>query len=396
LTDAGWQIPINPSVAGIQPNLPAIQTHSLLNTAKLPISNLEGNILNLQHPIQVDPDPAEVGQGPVWAAGAPIRMDGSARSRFWQVRHMLWRGALSQVKVKGQTLSVVEDSARLVTCGQTTSLRLDIEPDTNPAVYRLRLNGELITDDSLKGKGSKLSGSYLVEDDMDQTDLMLILSDPAAPLTGFPLTYLRRLLAAQVQTLRRSAALAQSLAGRLAVSDEAGSEHPAAGPPTRHTLTTLEEARRGLSDADAALRKAMASIGGLETGFSTILDQENDEAIPQAATPTAIHPEIFEGQARENLLEIGTACAEIFPRLEAAAAAVQKLVEGAAGFTVAQYRQNYDTAVEAARSAREPLLEIIANLRVEIASENLPLVLWRIHDQVQDIAESLRWGVLRG
>jgi len=396
LTDAGWQIPINPSVAGIHPNLPVIQAHSLLSTAKLPISNLEGNILDLQHPIQVDPDPAEIGQGSVWAAGAPIRTDGSARSRFWQVRHTLWRDTLSQVKIKGQTLSVAEDSARLVTCGQTTSLRFDIEPDTNPVGYRLRLNGELIVDDSLKAKGSKLSGSYLAEDDVDQTDLLLILNDPAAPLAGFSLTYLRRLLAAQVQTLRRSAALAESLAGRLAVSDEAGSEPPAAGPPARHALTTLEEARRGLSDADAALRKAMASIGGLEIGLSTILGQESDEAVSQAATPATVRPEIFEGQTRESLLEIGAACAEIFPRLEAAAAAVQKLVEGAPGFTVEQYRQNYDTAVEAARSARQPLLDIIVNLRVEIASENLPLVLWRIHDQVQDIAESLRWGVLRG
>lgn len=396
LTDAGWQIPIYPSVAGIQPDLPAIQPHSLLSTANVSVSKLDGKILDLQHPVQVDPDPVDVGQGPVWAAGAPIRMDGSARSRFWQVRHALWRDSLNQVKIKGQTLSVTEDSARLVTCDQTTSLRLDIEPDTNPLVYRLRLNGELIIDDSLKGKGSKLSGSYLAEDDVDQTDLMLILNDPAAFLTGFPLTYLRRLLAAQAQTLRQGAALAESLARRLTVSDEGGPEPPAAGPPARHTLTTLEEARRGLGEADAALRKAMASIGGLETGLSTILGQESDETTPQTATPVTVRPEIFEGQARENLLEIGTVCADISPSLKSAAAAIQKIAEGAAGFTVEQYRQNYDTAVEAAGSARQPLLAIITNLRVEIASENLPLVLWRIHDQVQDIAESLRWGVLRG
>jgi hypothetical protein len=361
----------------------------------LSVSKLEGKILDLQHPVQVDPDPADVGQGPVWAAGAPIRLDGSARPRFWQLRHALWRDSLSQVKVKGQTLSVAGDSARLITCSQTTSLKLDIGPNTNPVVYRLRLNGELIADDTLKGKGSKLSGPYLAEDDLHQTDLMLILNDPAAPLTGFPLIYLRRLLAAQAQTLRRSAALAASLAGRLAAPDEAGPEPPA-GRPDRTTQTTLAEARRGLSEAEAALRQALASIGGLETGFSTILGQEREEAIPQAAAPAAVRPEIFEGQARENLLDIGAVGAEIFPHLEAAAAAVQKLVERAAGFTVEQYRQNYDTAVEAARNARQPLLEIVANLRGEIASEKLPLVLWRIHDQVQEIAESLRWGVLRG
>jgi hypothetical protein len=71
-------------------------------------------------------------------------------------------------------------------------------------------------------------------------------------------------------------------------------------------------------------------------------------------------------------------------------------LEAPTEFTLGQYRQSYTAAITAARAGRRPLLEVIALLRLEIASERLPLVAWRIHNQVQEIAESLRWGVLRG
>jgi hypothetical protein len=151
-----------------------------------------------------------------------------------------------------------------------------------------------------------------------------------------------------------------------------------------------------LSEAETALRKAMASIGGLEEGFATILDQSSSPAIPQPATaPAAIRPDIFEGSAREVLVEAGAACAGIVPSLKAAATALQQTLDSPGGFTIEQYRQSYTTAVAAARTAREPLLKIITRLRLEIASERLPLLVWRVHDQVQEIAESLRWGVGR-
>jgi hypothetical protein len=52
--------------------------------------------------------------------------------------------------------------------------------------------------------------------------------------------------------------------------------------------------------------------------------------------------------------------------------------------------------VEAARTAQRPLLEVITELRHQLGADRLPLVVWRIHDQVQVIVETLRWGVLRG
>ena len=168
-------------------------------------------------------------------------------------------------------------------------------------------------------------------------------------------------------------------------------------PPPAQTLTTLEEARRGLREADAALRKAINSIGGLEHGFATILDKNQVAAIPQpAAVAAAITPEIFEGPAKDILTEIGGVCLELVPQLNTAAAALQQTLEAADSFTIEQYRQGYVTAVDTAQAVRQPLLKIISNLRLELCSEKLPLVLWSIHDQVQEIAETLRWGVLRG
>ena len=65
------------------------------------------------------------------------------------------------------------------------------------------------------------------------------------------------------------------------------------------------------------------------------------------------------------------------------------------GFTVEQYQQSYATAVSAAQSAQQTLLEIIAKLRLATVSGQLPLVAWRVHQQILGLEESLRRGVLR-
>ena len=137
----------------------------------------------------------------------------------------------------------------------------------------------------------------------------------------------------------------------------------------------------------------MASINALSDGFATILDKEHPAAIPQPAdNPVAISPEAFEDEARGILIEVGTVCAEIVPQLEAAAKALQETVAGST-FTIEQYQQNYATAVTAVQTVRESLYQVLAKLRFEIASERLLLVTWRIHDQVQAMADSLRWGI---
>jgi hypothetical protein len=391
LLDQGWQVPLYSAGEA----RPPLQNFNLTNPADLAALSqpqktaAAASWLNLQRSIQVDPDAADVGRGPVWAAGAPIRADGSVRASFWQVRQRLWSQLLPDVRRVDQTLRVPLKNGDIVTRSGDTFLKLELSPSAR-MVYRLRFSGELAAEATLKASRGKLSGWYQAEDAAGQTDLVLNLKDAAAPLSDFSLTYLSHLLAAQAQTLRRAATLAVSLAETLTP----GEASPPAAGPSRPAKTSyiLEESRRGLREADAALRKALASISALEGGFATILGKETSRP---AAASVAVTPAIFEGQAREVLAELGAACAKIGPALQAAADEVQRTVAAPDGFTAAQYQHSYATATAAARAAREPLLEMIALLRLEIAAERLPLVAWRVHHQVQELAESLRWGVLR-
>jgi hypothetical protein len=151
-----------------------------------------------------------------------------------------------------------------------------------------------------------------------------------------------------------------------------------------------------LREADAALRRAITSISGLEDGFATILNKANLE-VPQPAAPSlTFAPDLFDSQTVTFLTEIGTACTEILPPLQAGITAIQELTESPDSFTIEQYQTGYKTATETAQVARQPLLEAITQLRLAIGAEKLPLLVWRIHDQIQEVAETLRWGVLRG
>jgi hypothetical protein len=352
-------------------------------------------VFNLQHPIQVDPDPVEVGEGPVWAEHAPICADGSVRQRFWSVRHALWERTLSKTVFADKSFSVAFKDGLLTTCRGDTSLKIETTAGPKTIVYRLRLNGELMVDRNLKVSRGKLGGWYVTEDEVSQTDLVFLLIDSAAPLKGFLLNYLRDLLLAQTQTLSRCTRLAERLAETLTLTNEPETEATRADRPA-HTSYTLSEARRGLREADVVLRKAMASVGALEGGFATILDKPREVVPQQTAGPVTISPAVFEGAARDILIEAGDACAKIAPQLKSAAKAVQDALDSDSGLTTEQYQQNYAAAVTAAQTVRESLGKVLAQLRLEIASERLPLVTWRIHNQVQAIVESLRWGVLRG
>jgi hypothetical protein len=286
------------------------------------------------------------------------------------------------------------EEARLVSCNSDTSLKLAVPAGSKPVVYRLRATGEPSLEETFKVRRGKLTGTYLAEDEIDQTDLIFILADPNSPPTGFPLTYLIGLLAGQHETLVRGATLVKRLADIVTPQQEAQGTSETSHP--KQTLSTLEEARRGLREADTALRKAMSSISGLENGFATMLDKNDAESITQPV-PTAviITPEIFKGPVKELLNEIGAICAEIEPRLKSAATTLQEILDVSDQLTIEQYRQSWDNATEAATAARLPLLKMISCLRFQLGSEELPLVLWRVHDQVQEIVETLRWGVLR-
>ncbi len=392
LIDSGWQIPIYPSDSENNPPLQNFILTRLDELAALSLTEKSANVrphLNLQQPIQIDPDSIGVGRAPVWAEGAPIRADGSLREKFWRVRQYLWLQTLPETRLDDQTLVVSFPGGGAVTRSSETTLKIDLPTGAKSAVYRLRLTGELVSEDKLRVSRGKLSGLYLAEDFADQTDLVFILNDLTAPLSDFPLTYLSHLLTAQAHTLARCATLATILSQTLSPAP-ADRETTLPEQPVK-TSYVLGEARRGLNEAEAALRKTLGSVSELEVGFAAILGK----AAPAPAS-LPVSPAIFEGQARDMLAEVGAACAKIEPTLLLAANVLHRTLETPTGFTIEQYQQSYTAAITAARAARGPLLEVIGLLRLEIASERLPLVVWRIHNQVQEIAESLRWGVLRG
>ncbi len=395
LVDAGWQIPIYPPLKEIHADFPSVQTYSFLDDKPLSALNGSNSLLSLQHPIQVDPDPVDVGQGPIWANEAPIQTNGSLQPNFWQVRQAVWPHLLPQSELQAKTVQASFEASHIVTSSGDTPLKIEVGRGVKPTIYRLRLNGELLLDSSFKTRAGRVSGPYLAADEQGQTDLMLILHDPSAPLTDFPLTYLRRLLIAQAQTLSRGAILGRTIEKMLTVAKSAPAASSAKSP-TR-TLNTLEEARRGLSDADAVLRKAMASISGLEDGFATILGKTDPDVSPAQSYPAPVPLDlgVFKGQNRRFLRKVGATCAEIAPNLAEAAVIVQTTLTPPNDLTVEIYQQAHATAVAAAQAGRDPLLEIIAKLRLEIALERFPPLAWRIHNQVQEMAETLRWGALR-
>ena len=396
LVDAGWQVPIYPTASQLQPVLPALHFRSLTTTAVSELFNLEPGhqIVNFYGPIQVDPEPVEIGSSPTWANQAPIRADGSVRRSFWQVRQYLWLAAMPNTKTADTTVQATFDEATLITAGGDTTLKLNLPAAAKPAVYRLRLDGELLPTASLKVSRGKLNGLYQVEDEHGQIDLILLLTNPNRALGDFPSIYLTNLLAAQKQALTRSADMATRLGQLLSLPQHLNTEAVPKAPA--HTLNTLEEARRGLREADAALRKAMSSIGGLEHGMAAILDKDRGGIIPQsAAVDLTITPDLFEGPAKDILIELGARCLEIVSPLNEAAASLPQLLESAEKLTVKQYQRRYAEAVTAAQTARQPLLKIITHLRLELGRHNLPLTLWPVHDQVQELVETLRWGVCR-
>jgi hypothetical protein len=394
LLEAGWHIPIHtPTTNETVDDLPAIHDYLVTGGIQAIPAELKQGILVLQQPLQVEPDPVDVGKGPVWAKAAPIRADGSLRPGFWRLRHQLWQQALPGSQIEAEGLKLVAETEGFVSCGQDMIFKTAIAKRSKAVVYRLYFSGELQVEQQLKATRGQLSGPYLQEDQSGQTDLILFLEAATKPLGGFILTYLRTLLSGQAHTLAHCARLVTTLSESLAPAQpEAEPATPGRSGPTSYTLA---EARRGLREADEILRRAVTSIGGLEAGFGTMLGRSKPEMPQPAPAAVTIRPDIFEGTAQEVLLAAGHTCRLIAPELNAAAEALRALIDGREGLTVEVYRQGYSTATATAETCREKLLAVIAQLRSQIAAETLPLVAWRVHDQVQDIAERLRWGVLR-
>jgi hypothetical protein len=387
LLGAGWQIPLFPF--DVEPHqLPAWLEQ--LATDQLPAPATRA-IIDLQNLIQVDPDPGDIGRGPAWAGGAPIRADGSLRRTFWRVRQLVWANTLDHFRHDNNLLLLSFKNGGLASAGQDLPLKLKPAKGSKPSAYRLYLNGEIHPAEDVNLTRANLTGPHRTEDETGQIDLIFYLNKSTIPAAGFLETYLKNLLRGQIVTLAQCARLAANLSQSL--KPESSKAKPAAAQAVPYAIA---EARRGLSEADRILRKAMASIGGLEAGFEVMLSKSSRDIPAPAEPPPAISPEIFEGRAKDILVETSRVCADITSALTSAAEAAQQIIDAPGGLPLDQYRQTYSEVVAAAHQTRRQLLDVIADLRLEIVSETLPLVAWRLHHQIQEIAESLRWGVLRG
>lgn len=392
LVEAGWHVPIYPSATEPLAPQPPLHKQSLVDQASLDLPAADASaIVHLRQPIQIDPDSPELGVGIVWADQAPIRADGSLRRHFWAVRQMLWAHRLPDSRIEEEQLIVGTDRWLLVSSPGDTPLKIETALDSKTPVHRLRFNGQIIADDTLKVSRKKLSGLYQAEDEVSQTDWVWVVAEEAV-LEDTPLAYLRTLLTGQQLSLRQAAHLAETLSQTLSVAGQKPSPRPVS-QPSPGTSYMLNEARRGLREADAALRKAIASIGELEGGFATMLNKPGSAESRAAPEPVAIDPDAFQGKARDLLLEIGQGCRRVARVLTATANHLQQMIDDE--LTIKQYQQVYAEMATPLQSTQTLLLKHIALLRLELASEELPLVLWRVHDQVQAIAEGIRWGVLR-
>lgn len=373
LRDAGWSVPLYPFAAGDAPLLrptPAI-------APQFPGSG----IVILQQPIQVEPDPPDIAATPGWAADAPLRADGSPRRAFRHLR---------------QRLQPPASGIELLDAMQDIDLKIDLPKGSRPQVFTLYFNGEIAENTDVAASRGKLKGPFVLEDVTGHVDRLLCLADPAAPLSPSVAACLQPLLALQQATLLACVRQAEALSAQLTGGQ---ASPPAPGTPARRaaqgpTPATITEARRGLHQAEAALKKAMSALGGLETGFDSILQRGQPAETPQPdAPPVAVTAAAFEGPARDSLLRAAEVCAAIAAPLKTAASTLTAV--DASSLTLAEYRQNFAAATHAAHNAQHALLPLLELMRLELASEQLPLVAWRVHQQVLHLSESLRWGVLR-
>ncbi|MCB0211868.1 MAG: beta-galactosidase [Anaerolineae bacterium] len=391
LIEAGWQVPLHPSV----PETPAAPHIQNVTSFELPEANdAPSTIFNLHQPIQIYYDPVEIGSHPMWATAAPIRADGSFRRKFWSLRHLLWQHkAIEGVQFDGTILTIEFKGGRVVMSGQDTRLKIDLPKDFGKLIcYRLRSTGELMVDSQLKISRGKLSGSYQIEDEVAQTDMLVCMVDMQTPLPNFLSTYLNFLLDAQLQTLLKCKDLMEALHELLSSKLNVASEPSHQKEP--YSSYTLKEARRGLKDADMALRKAIRSIGGLESGFDSILGRPTPEAPRPAKGSLVINPRVFDNDVRKILYTIGDTCGQAAAELTAVinSLSAKGTIEN---LTIEHYQQSYAQIVTAAIHAYQEIDPLVAQLRINIATEKLPLVTWRIHDQIESIGKRLQWGILR-
>jgi hypothetical protein len=317
------------------------------------------------HVAQVDPDPPGVGTGVRWAMDAPLRADGWPRRRFWAVKAATLEMEAGVKAVEGGTLVAAAESGRF---------RLP-RPAGDYGVYRLLLSGEMVEAHGRK-RGDALLLDYVAADEIGETDMVVILDDPSAPLTGTLREYLVSPLMGRVSVLRRAGAMCQALAESLSASPPPPGRE--AAPSSQPASQDLAAAEQGLAQAHRAAHRAAASVGRLERLAGEV---RGDLALSVPALPDAT---AFSAGELERLSPARDACAQVAPMLTEAAGAVQAACQPGESETRELTLQAYQAVLEEARAAtREAettLTDALARLRADLASGALPPVAWTLQD----------------
>jgi hypothetical protein len=317
------------------------------------------------HVAQVDPDPPQVGAGVRWAMGAPLRADGWPRRRFWAVKAATLEMEAGVKPVEGGTLVTAAESGRF---------RLP-RPPGDYGLFRLLLSGETVEAESRK-RGDTLHLDYPAADELGETDMVIILDAPSAPLTGFLREYLVSLSMGRASVLRRAGAMCQALAETLSGPPSSPGQEEA--QTSQIASEDLAAAEQGLAEAHRAARRAAASLGRLERLASEV---RGDPAPPVPALPGA---SAFSAGELERLSPVRDACAGVAPLLTKAAEAIQAACQPGESetpdLTLQAYQAAWEEARAATREAEATLTDALARLRADLAACALPPVAWTLQD----------------
>ncbi len=322
------------------------------------------------HISQVDPEPSQLGAGFRWAMDTPLRADGTPRRRFWAVKSAMLGAEEGIKRVEGATL---------VTGFQERRVRLP-RPEGTYGVYRLLLDGQLL-EAAARPRGDALSLDYVAEDEDGETDMVLVLDDPSAPLPGFIRDYLVSTLLGRAGALKRGGMMCRAVT-------EALTETPPA-PGQKRTVSSTEDLQAievNLEEARRAARQAAVSVGRLERLAGEIRGE-----IPSAPASTLPGASAFTSAEMERLQPLHDDCAAAGPILLEAGQAIQDQAGGEA-FTLQDYRATFTQAREAARGAESLLAGALTRLRVDLASGDLPASAWAFQDWLARILQGLAMG----
>lgn len=326
------------------------------------------------HVAQVDPDPPQVGAGVRWAMDAPLRADGRPRRRFWAVK-----AALLDMEAGIKALA----GGTLVTATESQRFRLP-RPAGGYGIYRLLLDGTLVEAAGRK-RGDTLLLDYPAADELGETDMVIVLDDPSAPLSVTLREYLVSLLMGRASVLRRAGAMCQTIIEAFSMTTPS----PGSQETQPSTLSTqdIQTAEQSLVEARRAAQRAAASLGRLERLASEV---RGETAITASSLPdlTAFSP-----QELERLTPIRDACAHVAPILAEAARSLSTLCQtgetSGEGLTLELYRMAFEAAQTTTGEAEPALAQALARLRADLASGALPPVAWTLQDWLTRILQSL-------